>query len=478
VLVELGLVEQRHAAVLEVVNEGATVIEVARRYGVTRQSVHRWLRQYAARGLVGLVDQSSRPDSCPHQMPPEVEALIVELRLEKPSRGPRTLLFELEARGVEPLPGRSSVYRCLVRHGLIEPEARRRRKADYRRWERSRAMELWQMDVVGGVMLADGWKASIISGIDDHSRFVISAHVVRRATARPTCDALAKALRAYGVPEQILTDNGKVFTGRFGPGSGEVLFDRICRENGIKHILTSPRSPTTTGKVERWHKTLRRDFLDGKVFDSIDDAQAQVDVWVREYNFDRRHQGIGDVVPWERFRLAGEDHAPKPVDVSAETSTTRKVGRTGKISFASELYKVGVWLAGETVNVSVEDGLVSIHHRGVLVATHAQRHRPTKEPKALHRKAKESRPRPHQPTVGQTVTRKVDSSGGLSFAGFNYKVAKRHARRQVQVAIVGETVEISAGGEILRVHPIRHDRSREHGAFANAGGRPSRINAA
>ena len=84
-----------------------------------------------------------------------------------------------------------------------------------------------------------------------------------------------------GCPTQILTDNGKVFTGRFGPGTGEVLFDRICRENGIKHLLTAPRSPTTTGKVERWHKTLRREFLDGKVFASIEDAQAQLDGWVR-----------------------------------------------------------------------------------------------------------------------------------------------------------------------------------------------------
>ena len=478
-LVELGLVEQRHAAVLEVINEGVSVTEVARRHGVTRQSVHRWLRQYAARGLAGLVDQPSKPGSCPHQMAPEVEALIVELRVEKPSRGPRTLLFELEARGVDPLPGRSSVYRCLVRHGLIEPEARRRKKADYKRWERSRAMELWQMDVVGGVMLADGWKASIISGIDDHSRFVISAHVVRRATARPTCDALAKALRAFGVPEQILTDNGKVFTGRFGPAKSEVLFDRICRENGIKHILTAPRSPTTTGKVERWHKTLRREFLDGKVFDSIDDAQTQVDEWVRSYNFERRHQGIGDVVPWERFRLAGQDHTePAPTDVSAETSTTRKVDRTGKISFASELYKAGVWLAGETVDVSIADGLLSIHHQGVLIATHAQQHRPANEHKALARKAKRERQRPRQATVGQAVTRKVDSSGNICFAAKNYRVGNKHKRRQVQVAIVGDTVEISSGGEIIRVHPIRHDRSREHGAFSNPGGRPHRINAA
>ena len=94
--------------------------------------------------------------------------------------------------------------------------------ADGHRW--------WRDAAVGG-------EAKFVSGIDYHSRFIICAHVVPRATARPTCDALEKAMRTYGVSEQILTDNGKVFTGRFGPGTGEVLFDRICRENGIKHLL-------------------------------------------------------------------------------------------------------------------------------------------------------------------------------------------------------------------------------------------------
>ncbi|MBP9054184.1 MAG: transposase, partial [Ilumatobacteraceae bacterium] len=230
-------------------------------------------------------------------------------------------------------------------------------------------------------------------------------------------------------------------------------------------------------KSERWHKTMRREFLNGKVFESIADAQAQLDAWVHEYNHDRRHQGIGDVVPWERFRLAGRDGV-EPVVRADEPVTTRRVGKTGKISFAGELYPVGVWLAGETVDVSVADGLVSIHHRQVLVATHAQRHRPSNESKALRRKATAKQPRPRQATVGQSVTRKVDSSGNVCFAATTYRVGNAHKRRQVQVAIVGNTVEISAGGEILRVHPIRHDRSREHGAFANAGGRPSRTNAA
>ena len=230
-LVELGVVEQRYQAVLEVLNDGATVTDVARRCGVARQTVHEWLRRYASQGLAGLADGSARPLSCPHQMPPEVEARIVELRREHPAWGPRTIGHQLGREEVVALPALSSIYRCLVRHRLITAQSRKRKRSDYKRWERSRSMELWQMDIVGGVRLGDGSEAKIVSGIDDHSRFVISAHVVARATARPTCDALAKAMRTYGVPDQILTDNGKVFTARFGPGTGEVLFDRICREN-------------------------------------------------------------------------------------------------------------------------------------------------------------------------------------------------------------------------------------------------------
>ena len=198
--VELGLVEQRNQAVLEVLNEGVPVTEVAARFGVTRQSVHRWLKRYAARGLAGLVDGSTVPGSCPHQMAPTVEARIVEMRGEHPGWGPRTIGLWLACEGVDPVPGRSSIHRCLVRHGLITPQARKRKKADYKRWERTRSMELWQMDSVGGVRLVDGSEAKIVTGVDDHSRFCISALVVARATARPTCEALALAMRRHGVP--------------------------------------------------------------------------------------------------------------------------------------------------------------------------------------------------------------------------------------------------------------------------------------
>ena len=85
-LVELGLVEQRYQAVLEVLN-GVPVTEVARRYGVARQTVHDWLRRYGREGLQGLVDRGSKPKTCPHQTPTEIEARIVELRRAHPGWG-------------------------------------------------------------------------------------------------------------------------------------------------------------------------------------------------------------------------------------------------------------------------------------------------------------------------------------------------------------------------------------------------------
>ena len=120
---------------------------------------------------------------------------------------------------------------------------------------------------------------------------------MRRATAGPVCEALLAALRRHGIPDQILTDNGKVFTGRFGPAgsSAEVLFDRICAENGIRHLLTAPRSPTTTGKVERWHKTMRAEFLTDHDHQhaTIAELQAALDGWVDHYNTERPHQALG-----------------------------------------------------------------------------------------------------------------------------------------------------------------------------------------
>jgi transposase InsO family protein len=307
-LVELSVVEQRYRAVLEAA-AGVPVTEVAARYEVSRQSVHAWIIRYREGGLGALADRPRRPDTCPHQVSAEVEAAVCEMRRNHPRWGPVRLVHELARAGVWPVPSRMSAYRVLVRHGLIEPHPRKRPKDSYLRWERDEPMALWQMDIVGGAFLANGAEAKIVTGVDDHSRFCVIASVVARPTGRAVCLAFAAALREFGVPEEVLTDNGKQFTDRFGKG-GEVLFDRICRDNGITHRLTAPRSPTTTGKVERFHGSLRRELLDDAVpFADLAAAQAAVDTWRQEYNTTRPHQSLGMASPAERFARAGKSEA-------------------------------------------------------------------------------------------------------------------------------------------------------------------------
>jgi transposase InsO family protein len=183
-------------------------------------------------------------------------------------------------------------------------------------------MELWQLDVVGGVLTDDGTEAKLLTGIDDHSRYVVCCGVMARATLRPVCLHFAAALERHGVPEEILTDNGKVFTNRYGHTDSETLFDRLCRENGITHLLTAPRSPTT-GKIERFHRTLREDFLTGRTFVSLGAAQREVDDWVDEYNAQRPHQSLKGATPAERFA----HRTPTPTLLASTTALAEE--RTG-----------------------------------------------------------------------------------------------------------------------------------------------------
>ncbi len=152
-LVELSKVEQRYDAVLGVIRDGYSISEIAQAYGVSRQSVHAWLARYEAGGLPALGDRSHRPRTSPLQMDPTVEARVLELRRHHPSWGKVRLRYQLEHEGTAPVPSLSAIYRSLVRHRLIEPKERRKRVPTYKRWERGRPMELWQMDVVGGVLL-------------------------------------------------------------------------------------------------------------------------------------------------------------------------------------------------------------------------------------------------------------------------------------------------------------------------------------
>lgn len=278
---------------------------------------------------------------------------------------------------MHPVPSRSAIYRCLRRHGLVELRRRRRRRDEFRRWQRDRPMQLWQMDIMGGVVLDDDTELKIVTGVDDHSRFCVAAGLVSRATSKAVCRVLAEALSRHGIPDEILTDNGKQFTGRFGPAPTEVLFDRILRENGIAHRHTAVRSPTTTGKIERFHQTIRKELLAGRTFGSLEQAQGVLDAWVVDYNTTRPHQALEMATPADRFRLAplAADQASVPVDQADDHHgqwVLRRVASNGFVSVDNQAFSVGNAFRAELVDVFVDDTTIQVWSKNHLIKTVAR----------------------------------------------------------------------------------------------------------
>src|SRR6185437_2326489 len=200
-----------------------------------------------------------------------------------------------------------------------------------------------------------------------------------------------------------------------------------------------------------------------------------LDGWVEEYNTARPHQSCGGRPPAERFRLADRSITPDDSAAAAPSppagrppGVSRWVNAHGKISLAGFTYHAGATYAGEPVEVVATGGLVDILHAGVVIATHAQRFRPDQADRAP--RAQVAR-RARDATAGLTVTRLANGAGVVSFAGTDYPCGRRWARQSIDVSIVAGSVQLSRDGTVIRVHPIRHDRARELGAFANPKGR-------
>lgn len=368
----MSVTEQRYKAVVAVIGEGRTVKEVASDWGVSRRTMHRWLARYEAEGLEGLGERSHRPANCPHQTAPAVEAMVLEMRRSHTYWGARRIALELGRKAVQTAPSESAVYRCLVRAAVIDPITRRRRRETWKRWERGAPMELWQLDLVHGFLLADGTSAKALTGVDDHSRYCVSARLMARERTQAVCDGFSSAMHAYGVPSQVLTDNGKVFTGRFAQPPVEVLFDRICRENGVDHILTQPRSPTTTGKIERFHKTLRVEFDTRQVFRNLKTAQEALDEWVSFYNTQRPHQALADATPESRFRATDGSlnrRLTSRPERSGEQWVCRKVASNGIVSVGYQQVSVGKHFGGSACDGLVTAGLLQFWVGNELLKT-------------------------------------------------------------------------------------------------------------
>ena len=365
VLKVVTMAEMRFEVLLEVERTGLTVTEVCRRYGISRNTYYRYRRRYLAEGLDGLEDRSHKPRSSPGQIPAETEILIVEMRKDHPRWGARRIRAELDRAGVDP-PAVSTVHQVLRRNGLVATQPSRRPKAD-KRFEREIANDLWQIDATR-IPVGDGSNAWVVDLIDDHSRYLLAAFAGPAATGDLAWDTFELAASRYGLPRQVLSDNGLAFTGRLH--GTKVAFEINLRDLGVEMINSAPYHPQTLGKLERFHRTLKEWLKDeGPVFD-VEHLQELLDGFRFHYNRQRPHQGIGDQTPAERYAteaipngiigLPGPEEMTEPV--YPPYSFVRKVGSSGNVGFRGKLIQVGSRWAGAQVRVVEVERLVHIYH--------------------------------------------------------------------------------------------------------------------
>ena len=364
------MAELRLEVLLDAERTGMSVTEVCRRYGISRQTYYRYRRRYLAEGLAGLEDRSRRPLEPANQIPIEVEIRICEMRKDHPRWGARRIRAELTRAGVE-APAVSTIHQTLRRNGLVATGPRRRPKAD-KRFEREVSNDLWQIDATQ-IPCDDGTKGWGINLLDDHSRYLLAAVAGPSATGELAWDTFEAAASRYGLPRQVLSDNGLIFTGRLH--QVEVVFETSLRDLGVELINSAPYHPQTLGKLERFHRTLKEWLTDeGPPWD-LDHLQELLDGFRFHYNRQRPHQGIDDATPAERYRLQpianNVIRLPAPAEMREPEypphSFVRKVGSSGNIGFRGKLISVGSRYAGASVRVVEAEHLTHVYHGDSLI---------------------------------------------------------------------------------------------------------------
>ena len=286
--------ETKLKAVKLYLEEGMSAELVGAEVGVWHGTIHDWVRQYREHGEDGL-----RPKSRTHRsvnLPTSVKDKIVAMKREHPSHGVRRIAQLL--RRMFMLPGsHETVRQTLHEHGLISPPKKKsqRNPSKPRFFERATPNQMWQSDIF--TFHLGGKQAYLIGFMDDYSRYLVACGLFRSQTAENVLEAYRRAAGEYGVPKEMLTDNGRQYTN----WRGKTRFEVEMQKDRVHHFRSTPHHPMTLGKIERFWKTIWEEFLVRAQFDSFESAQERVRCWVKYYNHKRPHQGIGGLCPADRF---------------------------------------------------------------------------------------------------------------------------------------------------------------------------------
>ena len=355
---EKVIVTMREEFVKRVLSHEKSKAELCREYGISRPTGDKWIERY----LNGqpLCDQSRAPHIVGNKTNDEVEKFIVEYRKKYPAIGATKIHRMLRDEGITDIPCPRTINDIFKRNGLITKEASQI-ATPYVRFEKSEPNEMWQADFKGHFAMRNGARCHPLDIIDDCSRFSLCCAPLAGETYIEVRQQMEHIFLKYGMPFSFLCDNGTPWG--TSQSTGFSRFEVWFMELGILTLHGRIFHPQTQGKLERFHRSLKAEVLQGKWFADSGELQRAFEHWRTVYNLERPHEALGMNVPASRYQPSARQYNGNTIPPEYDEGVmVRKVDISGKLSVKGVSLSAGKAFRGERVGLreTQEDGCYDV----------------------------------------------------------------------------------------------------------------------
>jgi len=347
---------------------------------VAEETLRGWLRDYREGGFDALLPRVRADQGASRSIPAAVIDVLCEFKEEDPSLSVPALIRrarEKKAAIVHAdivLP-ESTVHRVLARRGLTKKTKGDPSSNDRRRFEHADAGDLWMSDVMHGPKVRDGKRSRrtyLIAIIDDATRLVPHAAFALSEGTTSYLAVFEHAIRRRGLPKRLYVDNGSAFRSK--------QLELVCAKLGIVLIHAKPYSPQGKGKMERWFRTVRMQFLpllDDDKLASLDAMNRALGAWVEGEYHEAAHSGLHGESPSDKWARSSEGLRPAPSDLRNHflAEQRRRVGKDRTVTLDGVAFEVDASLVGERVALRYEAArapdkrTLQVVHNGKLIET-------------------------------------------------------------------------------------------------------------
>ncbi len=351
------------------VNGGMSVADAADKHGVVRSCAYKWVGRYRNEGEAGLVERSRRPELSPERTPQAIVDELLKLKRKYRSYGPAKLVPMLEQRHGKHVLAVSTAGTILDRYGLVQKRRRRQRSAgpiERGPYEVVGSGDSMSADYKGQFRMGDGRLCYPLTIADPFSRYVLAIEAMLSTHMAPAKAVFERVFREYGIPRQIISDNGTPFCNATSFG-GLTQLSRWWIELGITPVRIAPGRPQQNAIHERMHRTLK-EWISRNPKKNLRTQQRSFNAFRREFNQIRPHQALGQKPPSTALgRYRPFCSRPRKLDYDANIEV-RSVMTNGEIKWNGDLIFLSEVLVGAHVGLlRIADAICSIYYGHVRI---------------------------------------------------------------------------------------------------------------